>query len=330
MAVPRLTSVPDRKIPDALVLVENEVTVGGEYDFWADDTGVRYHFPNQYRNRVRPGLPFVYYRGVRRAARERGVAEYFGTGTIGEVWPDPAQPPDTPARNRRWFCAVEDYQPFPTPIPAKRGEVFYEQITTPLAWRTGVREITSDILDRILSAARSEPSAPQLKRVEVADATVVQSQPQDMLVSRPRSASASSHSSRQPSRELKKIGDWAEELVYRWLADILEPSERDSLDWVAQRGETPGWDIAYRAATGSEIHVEVKGTTLARFAGIDLTTNEWAAATHDAQNYVLALVTRAQSAKPNVALMWNPARHVAKSSLEIHPTGFRLVARVDA
>jgi hypothetical protein len=40
---------------DALVLVENEVTIGGEYDFWADDTGARYHFPNQQRGSPKRG-----------------------------------------------------------------------------------------------------------------------------------------------------------------------------------------------------------------------------------------------------------------------------------
>ena len=32
----------------ALILVENEVTVGGRYDHWQDVTGKRYQFPNQY------------------------------------------------------------------------------------------------------------------------------------------------------------------------------------------------------------------------------------------------------------------------------------------
>ena len=61
----------------ALVLVENEETVGQRYDFWADDTGVQYQFPNMYRKRVTEGRPFVYYRGVRRAGGKRGAAEYL-------------------------------------------------------------------------------------------------------------------------------------------------------------------------------------------------------------------------------------------------------------
>jgi hypothetical protein len=43
-----------------LVLAQNEVTVGAEYDFWDDLTGVRYQFPNAYRNLVQPGKRFVY------------------------------------------------------------------------------------------------------------------------------------------------------------------------------------------------------------------------------------------------------------------------------
>jgi len=71
---------PGPRPPDALVLVENEATVGGEFDFWGDDTGVRYHFPNQYRNLVRPGTPFVYYRGVAKAVagQERVATELIG------------------------------------------------------------------------------------------------------------------------------------------------------------------------------------------------------------------------------------------------------------
>lgn len=36
----------------ALVLVQNERTVGGNFDHWEDVVGERYHFPNQYRNRI--------------------------------------------------------------------------------------------------------------------------------------------------------------------------------------------------------------------------------------------------------------------------------------
>jgi hypothetical protein len=322
--------VPEHRELGALVLVENEVTVGGEYDFWADDTGARYQFPNQYRNRVRPGVPFVYYRGVRRADGRRGAAEYFGTGVIGEVWPDPEQPSDTPPRHRRWFCAIEEYRPFRVPLPAKRSGKPYENIKTAMGWRTGVREIPVVVFNELLEAAGAATKGQQWPRTPVEDATITETEAADVLVRRPRSASRAGLGLRRPSRELKQIGDWAEELVYRWLFEKLEPAERDTLDWVAQRGETPGWDISYRATSGAHIHVEVKATKLGRFSGIDVTGNEWQAATSAGETYVLALVTKAMSSEPSVALVWNPAKHVADNALGIEPTGYRLIARDDA
>jgi hypothetical protein len=48
-----------------LVLAENEETASGHQ--WKDVTGERYHFPNNYKNIIRPGVQFIYYRGKRRA-----------------------------------------------------------------------------------------------------------------------------------------------------------------------------------------------------------------------------------------------------------------------
>jgi hypothetical protein len=143
--------------PDALVLVENEVTHDGDYDFWSDKTGVHYQFPNIYRNRVVPGTPFVYYRGVRRKGGKRGQAEYFGTGIIGDVWQDPAQGPDTPSRSRRWYCAIGSYRPFAEPVSAKQGDEFFEKIGTSLGWRTGVRVLSANAFSEILTAACLSP-----------------------------------------------------------------------------------------------------------------------------------------------------------------------------
>src|SRR5262245_26164085 len=103
----------------ALVLVENEVTVGGRYDHWQDVTGERYQFPNQYHPKVTSGRPFVYYRGVRRADGSRGPAEYFGCGVVGSVYLDPANDPVSPKSARKWICEIDDYRPFPVSVPAK-------------------------------------------------------------------------------------------------------------------------------------------------------------------------------------------------------------------
>ena len=94
-------------IAQPIVLVENEQTEGGRYDYWKDVTGELYHFPNQYRNRVEEGKTFLYYRGVRRREGRRGTPEYFGWGRIAGVWRDEDIPEDSPKANWHWFARIE-------------------------------------------------------------------------------------------------------------------------------------------------------------------------------------------------------------------------------
>lgn len=221
----------------ALVLVENEVTMGHEYDFWADDTGVQYHFPNVYRNRVQTGLPFIYYRGVRRQGNKRGPAGYFGTGTVGEIRPDPDQPHGTPNRLRRWYRAVDDYVPFVMPVPAKVGQAPYEPISGALGWRTGVREISQAVYEAILTAAGLRPLPPLPVAAKVSEVQPTESEPGDLMATRRLSAGAPGTGARAPrSPRAKQIGDWAEELVYRRLCATLPEQARDTVDWVAHAG----------------------------------------------------------------------------------------------
>ncbi len=315
--------------PEALVLVENEVTVGGMYDFWADDTGSRYHFPNQYRNRVVEGTPFVYYRGVRRSSGRRGIPEYFGSGFVGAVWPDPSQPDDTPARNRRWYCAIEGYSQFPSPVAAKKGQQTYEAISSPLGWRTAVRPISSASLEQILIAGRSVTPEAHRRLASVTGSQATVCDPFELLVEHPPSAPGTTNSRHRPhpSRDLKRIGDWAEEFVYRWLCETLKEEERESVDWVAQRGETPGWDIAYTMANSIKVVVEVKATTATRFSVVEITRKEWLAAGRFRENFVLALVTRAGSDEPRIALMTNPVELADHGRISIEPTSYRLISR---
>src|SRR5262245_48146351 len=101
-----------------LVLTSNDTNATSKYQ-WKDVTGVQYHYPNQYRNLIQRGTPFVYYRGIRRATGSRGQAEYFGQGIVGEVWRDPSVPLDAPKTRWAWFCAIDDYYPFLPPVGAK-------------------------------------------------------------------------------------------------------------------------------------------------------------------------------------------------------------------
>lgn len=48
-----------------IVLTTNDVILNPDHA-WNDIEGVQYHYPNQYKTKVRSGEPFVYYRGVHR------------------------------------------------------------------------------------------------------------------------------------------------------------------------------------------------------------------------------------------------------------------------
>ena len=120
-----------------LILTSNEVIVSDDYD-WEDIAGVQYHYPNGYRNLVRSGERFVYYRGVRRAGKKRGNAEYFGTGLIGEVRRDDRIPQDAPKKDWQWFCAIDNYVPFKAPVPRACKHRYYNSVLPGQKGRTTV------------------------------------------------------------------------------------------------------------------------------------------------------------------------------------------------
>lgn len=320
----------------ALVLVENEVTYEGRYDFWEDDTGVKYQFPNQYKKRVVSGRFFVYYRGVRRAEGKRGIPEYFGCGQIGEVWRDPAISQETPKRRWRWFCSIENYIPFSNPVPAKEDGKTYENISSPMAWRTGVREISFSVLNQILLRAgiNQLETSDFPKIIEMPDILDTQietiNNPHDLILKRGNvEKSGSIISIRHSSRRAKQIGDRAEELVYRWLKQNSSYARADSVTWLARIGETPGWDIGYTNIDGDDIAVEVKGTDLARFSSIEMTKNEWEAARNLNERYVIALVVSVSSKYPKISLLWNPFGEYQSGKLSVESTGWRLSMHED-
>jgi hypothetical protein len=108
-----------------LVLTSNEVNVSDKFN-WKDITGVQYHYPNSYRNLIKTGEPFVYYRGVRRADGKRKSAEYFGRGTIGAIYRDDTIPEEAAKRRWAWYCSIANCELFDTPVPAKVNGEFWE------------------------------------------------------------------------------------------------------------------------------------------------------------------------------------------------------------
>jgi hypothetical protein len=132
-----------------LVLAENEDTESGiRYE---DRTGVRYQYPKQrYKNLIRSGERFVYYRGRKRKSGGRMQQLYFGTGVIGDTRDDPSAP-------GRMLCDVLDYRPFESPVPFRIGTTDYLEAGGRRKgyYQQGVRRIAEGEFRRILELAEA-------------------------------------------------------------------------------------------------------------------------------------------------------------------------------
>ncbi len=322
---------------DPLVLVENERTYGGKYDHWQDLTGIAYHFPNQYRRRVVPGREFVYYRGVRRKDGGRGTAEYFGTGMIGAVWQDAEQPRTTSKSGRRWYCEIRDYVPFPQPIPSKVDGQYFEGVNSALGWRTGIRVMRRDAYEQVLTRAGLKPVAgaetaepigdtasflPAVVSISEHDIETVLLAPTSPAKPAPAAGARAVPSRR--SRYSTVIGHRAEEIVLQHLKTTLPVACVSGVRWVAQDGETPGWDIEYRLPAGGLVAVEVKGTGAPMFGAFELTAGEWRAALKLRDRYRVALVAACTSKAPRIGWLEDPAMRVEQGALACTPTVYRL------
>jgi hypothetical protein len=144
-----------------IVLTQNEATQSGHS--YADELGVEYEYPTMYRNLIRPGEPFVYYRGRQRAGGGRQPQVYLGVGVIGEIQPS--------ANEGRLVCVVEDVEFFKSPVPFKVDGKHLEPLgaVQPSAasryFQRGVRRIDDETLRRILAVAESaDPTAGRRKR----------------------------------------------------------------------------------------------------------------------------------------------------------------------
>ena len=132
-----------------VVIVENDVSE------WDDETGVAYHFPKRYAKLLQPGTQVIYYKGVlkEKAFREQRLsddAHYFGAARIGRVYPDRS------STKGDLFARIDDFQPFPKPVPNKLDGEYLEIIPESRQsnyWRDGVREIDAETYERILSLA---------------------------------------------------------------------------------------------------------------------------------------------------------------------------------
>lgn len=301
MALRRLgfTVVPD--LYRYLVLATNERHARAEFAKWQDKTGEEYHFPNGYHNKIIPGREFIYYRGSRRSSGARATPDYFGWGRIGDVYLDPATKEEKPAK-RHWKCGIKEYRVFASPVPFKDPDGRYlelDGIAPPKRyWDTGVRLISQRSFRRILAAAgivsnAAPQSAPPITEQHVK----VLEGPLQLLIPTKRSnqtADGTGTGIMRPDRRnarAKVIGDRGEELILKLLREqISAEKDRHKIIWVADDGETPGWDIEDRRNEHQLVAYEIKSTCGQSFSAIDITANEWEAAKKLRARYNLVLV----------------------------------------
>lgn len=312
----------DDSADDPLVLVENEVTVDARYDDWKDVTGERYHFPNQYRNRFSEGRPFVYYRGTRRKSGERGTPEYFGVGTVGQVWQDPETDGVNQASQRHWFAELHDYRAFPRAVPAKSNGEYLEKIPQNF-WGVGVRVLPRETYDHILELSGLPPSPP--REIAVPPGNVqpeIVSGAESLLVPRMARVRIGKPNSYRRSGRSKVVGDRAERVVFELLETTLSADERSSLRWVANEREQPGWDLQYGKGR-NVIAIEVKGTTGAKFPTLEITANEWKAAEDLRERYWLYLVADCLGLRPRIEKVQDPFGKVSAGMYSVAPLVWR-------
>ena len=323
----------------AIVLAQNEAYAGTVYG-WKDVTGEHYQFPNQYRTRIVPGTRFVYYRGARRADGSRATPEYFGVGVVGDVYLD-ADTAQLAAPLRRWNADIVEYVPFAQAVPFRDDAgVFMETGTNEVAknhWGVGVRAITEDRLQAIVEAARTpeaivtvEPLVPPIDAATPVIRTLTAAVT-PLLISRREpvevSESRRTFDTRRLSRRAREIGCAAEEVFYRHLlASEPDPARREQIVWVANLGETPGYDIEDRRQL-PPLAYEVKGTTGSVFPSFDMTANELRAAEALRERYCLVLVSECLGERPTFDLLRDPAGLLLCGKLHKQPISFRIEAR---
>ena len=139
--------------------------------------------------------------------------------------------------------------------------------------------------------------------------------------------SSSASSKRRYSKVSLKVGNAGEDAVLKsekyklreaGLDDLVEQVVHE-----AAEGNTPGWDITSFNESGEKIFIEVKSTIGKTIKSVDITENEWKAASNPAhrENYYLYLVTEAiDTDSPPIQILRNPWDRVNNGELGIRPT----------
>jgi hypothetical protein len=277
---------------------------------------------------IQPGERFAYYRGVHRKDGTRGDMEYFGIGLIGDVWLDPDTEDETAAR-RNWYCAIEDYIPFAEPVLAKQNDYSIETVKHEKNhWRRAVRQLPEVQFDEIVTNAKLRAVVEQEIQQAADIIRIVEEEaiPTSGKVRKPRQQRRGDHGASSPRRSYSKksklVGDAGECAVFKHLQNTILGIQ--SLRWLAQEGETPGWDIEYVDQDGNTVRVEVKGSESRWIKSVELTANEWAAAEAHGSSYHLALVGSCLSAEPVIEFLIDPFEQAVRDDLAVKPVRFEI------
>lgn len=119
------------------------------------------------------------------------------------------------------------------------------------------------------------------------------------------------------------IGNRAEEIVCKMLDSEMSKFRIENLRWVSKEGEKPGWDIELKYEDGRHDKIEVKGTGSKFFPSIELTANEWFAASTHRSSYWLYLVTNCLSDNPSIQKLQDPFSLVEEGTFTLTPVLWR-------
>jgi hypothetical protein len=148
-----------------------------------------------------------------------------------------------------------------------------------------------------------------------------------------RSNNEADRATRRYSPQSRKVGDAGEHVV---LVHEREKLLKQGLGELAPKirhhavnGEFPGWDITSFDEDGQEIYIEVKASLGATISSVDLTANEWRAATQaeNRSRYFIYIVTDALSERPKIEKLRDPYGYVLAGDLLIEPYVFQLSLR---
>lgn len=300
-----------------LILVENEVTEGHRYDHWEDKTGIKYHYPNIYKNKIIPGIKFIYYRGTRRN-NGYGDPEYFGSGTIGNVYLDPTTDTSESKAKWNWYCDIIDYEPFTEPVYFKHNDDYIEKIPQN-RWSVAVREIDKSIFKKILELSKkninlNKPILPEIiQQPKLVTNNLIK--PSHNFADKPiKYYVARTH-------RAKIIGDKGERIVLHYLRGNFDHKK---IRWLANEGETPGYDIELIDKKSQRYGIEVKSTTNRKMNNFQLTINEYEAIKQLREKYILAIVTNVETENPEISFLYNVFDKIHEGALTLTPQSFKV------